>query len=335
MRKLLVLLSLSAFLLGKAWLCLAQNVMMPNITAAKGNYVIVPVFASDLNANIRSFQTNILYNPAVGVCQTFSVEETILPPSSNTLYNLLTPGTIQGGSIMTNLPYSTPEGVLVYFLFKISPDAVGSTGINFSLFFFNEAHADTTNGSITITNNPVIARGYCYYNTGSSVNDAITVAFYNNNGFIIDSTITNEAGFFTNELPAGVYDILYWSEGLEEPYYLTGLDISINPTIVPDRYLGLEQFDREMIPSVYALRENYPNPFNPTTTIAFDIPVSCDVKLAIHNIMGDVVTVLHKGRLQAGSYRTVFSGANLPSGIYFCKLDAGVYTQTRKMLLTK
>ncbi len=89
------------------------------------------------------------------------------------------------------------------------------------------------------------------------------------------------------------------------------------------------------IPKQFRLYMNYPNPFNPTTLIKFDIPKIGFVSLKIFNILGVEVAVLENGIVQAGVHQKVFDASNLPSGVYFYKLGAGDFSETRKMTLIK
>ena len=88
-------------------------------------------------------------------------------------------------------------------------------------------------------------------------------------------------------------------------------------------------------PREFTLHPAYPNPFNPTTNLTFDVPLASEVELYIYNIQGRKVTILYSGWCPAGTYRTGFSGSNLPSGIYFCRMVAGDFIQVRKLLLVK
>jgi len=81
------------------------------------------------------------------------------------------------------------------------------------------------------------------------------------------------------------------------------------------------------------LHRNYPNPFNPSTTIEFDLPKSSDVTLKIFNILGEEVTTLVSDRLSAGSYSYEWDASNFASGVYLYRLQAGDYIETRKMVL--
>ena len=79
----------------------------------------------------------------------------------------------------------------------------------------------------------------------------------------------------------------------------------------------------------------HPNPFNPITTIEYSLPVSGDVTLIIYNLLGEEVARLVDGFQQAGEYNAIWNASNVPSGIYFYRLQAGDFTKTKKMALLK
>ncbi|HZW38489.1 MAG TPA: T9SS type A sorting domain-containing protein [Ignavibacteriaceae bacterium] len=89
------------------------------------------------------------------------------------------------------------------------------------------------------------------------------------------------------------------------------------------------------IPNVYSLSQNYPNPFNPSTTIKYSIPKAEKVKVTVFNILGKQVTDLVNEYKEAGNYQVNFNADNLSSGTYFYKIQAGSFTETKKMLLLK
>ncbi len=90
------------------------------------------------------------------------------------------------------------------------------------------------------------------------------------------------------------------------------------------------------IPAQYALFQNYPNPFNPSTRISFAIPEPAIVTLRVYNLLGQVVAELVRGqRYDAGSYEIPFDGSSLSSGVYLYRLQAGRFSDVRKMVLLK
>jgi len=85
----------------------------------------------------------------------------------------------------------------------------------------------------------------------------------------------------------------------------------------------------------YSLNNNYPNPFNPVTTIGFRIPETGNVKLVIYDLLGRVVHVLVNQNFTPGFYEVKWNASNFSSGVYFYRLEAGNFNQTKKMLLIK
>jgi hypothetical protein len=100
--------------------------------------------------------------------------------------------------------------------------------------------------------------------------------------------------------------------------------------------VGINQIGNE-IPSSMKLAQNFPNPFNPTTKITFDISagVNDPVKLAVYDLSGKEVAQLVNQNLQPGQYEYTFNGVNLASGMYFYKLTAGNFVSVKKMILVK
>ena len=89
------------------------------------------------------------------------------------------------------------------------------------------------------------------------------------------------------------------------------------------------------IPANTRLWQNYPNPFNPSTEIVFDLPRAARVEVAVFNIMGQRVATLVDDVRAAGTHRVSWDGHDLSSGIYFCRLQAGEFVETRKMMLLR
>ncbi len=89
------------------------------------------------------------------------------------------------------------------------------------------------------------------------------------------------------------------------------------------------------VPEEYSLSQNYPNPFNPTTNIEFRIADLGFVSLTIYDAMGRVVETLQNGGMKPGVYQAQWNAAEYPSGVYFYRLSANGFTQTRKLILIK
>jgi hypothetical protein len=89
------------------------------------------------------------------------------------------------------------------------------------------------------------------------------------------------------------------------------------------------------LPATYALHQNFPNPFNPSTTIKFELPKSSVVRLSVFDMLGREVSVLVNERRNAGVHEVKFDGSNLASGVYFYRLQAGDFVSTKRMLVLK
>lgn len=89
------------------------------------------------------------------------------------------------------------------------------------------------------------------------------------------------------------------------------------------------------IPTEFALQQNYPNPFNPSTAINYDLPVGSFVTMKIFDITGREIATLVNEMQNAGSYNIRFDGSNFASGVYFYRIQAGEFTQLKKMFLIK
>ena len=107
---------------------------------------------------------------------------------------------------------------------------------------------------------------------------------------------------------------------------------------------GEESFSSEILVSTEAVRQavngfvlmnNYPNPFNPTTTIPFTLKESRQVNLSVFNVDGQLVETLIDRDLEAGLYYAVWDAGDLSSGAYYYRIDAGSFTDVKKMILLK
>ncbi len=100
--------------------------------------------------------------------------------------------------------------------------------------------------------------------------------------------------------------------------------------------VGIQPISTE-IPNQYSLSQNYPNPFNPVTKIRFDISGASVAQtfLSVYDLLGREIATLVNEQLKPGTYEVEFDGFNYPSGVYYYKLTAGDFSQSRKMILVK
>jgi beta-glucuronidase len=98
---------------------------------------------------------------------------------------------------------------------------------------------------------------------------------------------------------------------------------------------AVEDEESHLIPYKFNLEQNYPNPFNPETEIKFSIANSGYVSLKVYDILGNLISDLVTKEMNAGNYKVNFKANNLASGVYIYKLNAGEYTNSKKMLLLK
>jgi hypothetical protein len=89
------------------------------------------------------------------------------------------------------------------------------------------------------------------------------------------------------------------------------------------------------VPGVFSLGQNFPNPFNPETTIRYSLPSRSHVVLAVYNALGERVAVLAEGEQESGFHEVRFDGSALASGVYFYRLQSTGFVQTKKLSLLK
>lgn len=109
---------------------------------------------------------------------------------------------------------------------------------------------------------------------------------------------------------------------------------------LPSPVVGILMTGRGSVPETYSLSQSYPNPFNPTTTIAYQVPRQSVVRIEIYNTLGQKVRTLLNKRKESGSYQAFWDGRNdggaqMGSGVYLYRMIAGAFVQTRKMILMK
>lgn len=154
-------------------------------------------------------------------------------------------------------------------------------------------------------------------------------------------TFTNGAGAISANSSVQV-TLKINAKGLEVGNYAANIPISTNDEQNLTITCNLEVTNtssnisnEEKVVSNYQLNQNYPNPFNPKTTIEFDIPNDNFVNITVYNLRGEKIKTLVNEHKIAGEYSVVFDGSNFASGIYFYRIEAGDYSDTKKLVLIK
>jgi hypothetical protein len=91
----------------------------------------------------------------------------------------------------------------------------------------------------------------------------------------------------------------------------------------------------EGLPGEFALQQNYPNPFNPKTAVSFQLPAASKTKIAIYDMLGREVTVLVDEQKNPGGYEVTWDASGFSTGVYICRMTAGDFVASRRMVLVK
>jgi len=208
---------------------------------------------------------------------------------------------------------------------EVTADTVGGLG-----FTINRAHCTVTG---TLVDAPLPVNIWTQFSSRTGTG---------NDGYRCMGEIDTLTGDFVLELCDGEWTI-YPPEinGMQtpDPQILTigeipdtlrNLDFVYQPSVgVDDPRQGGE------LPTVFELKQNHPNPFNPATEISFSLPEACDVKLEVFNILGQSLTIVFEGDLKAGNHTYKWDGSEFSSGIYLFRLEAEQFVDTKKMILLK
>jgi len=110
--------------------------------------------------------------------------------------------------------------------------------------------------------------------------------------------------------------------------YNAVIKVVTTPTDVDDE-------DHSLLPDEFALHQNFPNPFNPRTTMSFSLPYRADVRIEVFDILGRLIVDYNFENLEAGRHEVEFEGENFPSGVYFYRLKTDEFSDMKKMVLIK
>jgi hypothetical protein len=145
----------------------------------------------------------------------------------------------------------------------------------------------------------------------------------------VDANNSNTAGYAEkgSYISFKVYDS---SEGK-----LIDMTLSDGENVWTNNTMTVVSMSDIVVPTVVSLSKAYPNPFNPSTTISYDVPSDMDISLVVYDVRGRMVAELANGMREAGRYDVIWNAENQSSGVYFMKLVAGNTMKTQKIMLVK
>ena len=203
---------------------------------------------------------------------------------------------------------SRPENIVRYLRKLFSGEIINSSSIS-QMLTFRPANISGANGyGLGVMRYNVSGRT-CYGHGGNSFGYT-TVAIYDP----IDSI--SIAVMMNKDLNGGPVGINFLNTVIQN-----------NPTSILS--------NTNEIPAAFTLHQNFPNPFNPSTKIRIELSQRQFVTLSITNILGEEVEILYNGLLHEGKHSYEWNAGDLPSGVYFCKINSGVYSDVKRMLLLK
>ncbi|MGD8306112.1 MAG: SBBP repeat-containing protein [Ignavibacteria bacterium] len=231
--------------------------------------------------------------------------------------------TLQASSLLGGSVRDTGEDIII--------DEVGNiyiVGETFSVNFptTNYSYDEVYNGGDDVfiskfNSNLTILESSTFL--GSVSDDKGQCIARDDSGYIYIAGVTSSLNFPVTEL---AYDTTF--NGGSNDCFVAKFDSSLSENVTSIDESLLESID-------YKLYNNFPNPFNPTTTIGFQIPSRASVYLAVYDILGNEIAVLLLAEKSAGYFEIDFSGQDFSSGIYFYHLKAGNFSDTKKMVIMK
>jgi photosystem II stability/assembly factor-like uncharacterized protein len=134
---------------------------------------------------------------------------------------------------------------------------------------------------------------------------------------------------------AGLTDLCIYSLAVSDSYLFAGTNVSGVWKRPLSELTAIHEPSPGKVPQIFSLYQNYPNPFNPSTNISFNVPSRSFVSLKVFNLLGKEVASIVSEILSTGNYTRQWNAARMPSGVYFYRLQAGSFTETKKLLLLR
>ena len=250
---------------------------------------------------------------------------------------------IDGNAVMT------PDSATIYLKVKFTTTGTPTDGDQIHVTVATDPEFLANVNVYTVVSSPVGIIGEFYFGTNVSAGTPHPAIGYDSwfwEKIVVNGDSVSIWAFADGEAPADTATWTYTTDnvavGAGAPsLIIVGVTdddssaVHIDEFWYNERPAGMSISDDAPIASRYELGQNYPNPFNPITHIRFNIPETGNTKLTVFNIMGEAVANLVDGVVSAGAHTVSWNAANMPTGVYFYRMESGNFTQTRKLLLVK
>ncbi len=271
-------------------------------------------------------------NPAIAMEMSYQSSDKVYvatAPSQSTRGNIFR--TTNGGTNWTNITGSLPDR----FPSDIAVDPLDDNIVYVTFYGFGTGHVFKSMNS-----------GVSWTDISNNLPDIPTPSVIVDPNNVNHIYVGTDVGVFVST--SGGNNWMDFNDGLIDGAQAMDLNITTANNVIRIMTHGRGAFERKLLstiitgndnePSVvknFQLEQNYPNPFNPTTKISWQSSVSSFQTLKVYNLLGNEVITLLDEFKPAGKYEIEFDGTGLPSGTYFYRIEAGNYTQTKKMVLLK
>ena len=253
-----------------------------------------------------------------------------------------------GEEIDTNAPI-TPESVTMYLKVKFTTTGTPTDGDQIHVTIATDPDFLTNLNVYTVVSSPIGIIGDFYFQTNVSAGTPHPAIGYDSwfwEKIVVNGDSVSIWAFADGAAPADTATWTYTTDNVAvgaglPTFIIVGVTDDDSSAVHVDEVwynetpTGMGISDDAPIASSYELGQNYPNPFNPTTHIRFNIPETGNTKLTVFNIMGEAVANLVDGVVPAGGHTVSWNAANMPTGVYFYRMESGNFSQTRKLLLVK
>jgi len=223
--------------------------------------------------------------------------------------------TTRGPLKVDSFTFTTPDtipnhGETVIFKFDLRNDGVTDTVHNVMV------ELEIMDTSATFINAPFLSFG-----------DLAPNAIVRSSGIFVMKIVRHSPNIYTIPIKANISSDNYF------PLWTDTFWVTAYPT-------GVYDIEENTVPTTFALSANFPNPFNPKTTINYQLPRATNINITVYNLLGEKITTLIDEHQQAGYFDVLWNGKdsfniNVPSGVYLYKMEAGDFVQANKMILIR